>query len=423
MNVPSSAWSISCSLCCCPASACFRRLAAEPTDSGHRDIVVCTLFLADPYWTKLLIPWYSDDTSVAILERCERASTYRLHFHQKITADNSAFGGIHPARAISSHQQNLSGLVNRSLWSLPDPEPSPTCDDGTCIGVSTCDGGQLEKRKPHFISVTRGPGITAALACGLDTAKALSVAWQVPLVGVNHMQAHALTPRLDNALDSRGYAQNAPSFPYLSLLVSGGHTLLVSSKSLCEHSILASTTDIAVGDALDKMARSILPEEDLDGSEIMYGRLLERYAFAQGEDHREYAPPRTRAEEIASKPTKWGWALPIPLAATKDMSFSFAGLGSSVKRICDSRGKGMDRAERTDLARESMRVAFEHLATRVVRAMKELQHKTQTTTNLVLSGGVASNRYLRFMCVFPYDQEARFSNGLIVCGLYSMLTG
>ena len=241
----------------------------------------------------------------------------------------------------------------------------------------------------------------AALTTGLDTARGLAVAWQIPLVGVNHMQAHALTPRLVHSIQQDDGKDTAkPEFPFLTLLVSGGHTLLVHTKSLCDHSIIASTADIAIGNAIDKIARSILPPEELDGNEIMYGRILERFAFQGGTRDYPYNTPTSRAEEISQATTRWGWAIPIPLAQEKGMRFSFCGLESAIRRICERKGSNMDRTERIVMAREAMRVAFEHLAMRIVWALTNLEDQGQQLTNMVVSGGVASNGFLRIMYVF-----------------------
>ena len=132
----------------------------------------------------------------------------------------------------------------------------------------------------------------------------------------------------------------------------------------------------------------------------MYGRRLERFAFPNGSDDHNYTAPNSRAEEIARKNTKWGWALVPPLAETKSglkskaMEFTFTGLGSAVKRICE--GKEMlEEDERIDLAKESMRLAFEHLASRVGWALRDLKANGSEVATLVISGGVASNAYLR----------------------------
>lgn len=256
----------------------------------------------------------------------------------------------------------------------------------------------------------------SSLSTGIDTAKGLAVAWSIPLVAVNHMQAHALTPRLVTALEETPDHSQKCDFPFLSLLVSGGHTLLVHSKDLTDHAILASTTDIAIGDYIDKIARCILPSALIQESgEIMYGRLLEQYTFPQGPKDYKYTAPARRGEEIAQKGTRWGWSLAAPLAESRSgskraggsssrMEFSFSGLGSAVRRICEEKHGEMEQTERKDLGRHGMRVAFEHLASRVVMALNllESQHIAgvddgNALNTLVVSGGVAANGYLKAM--------------------------
>ena len=249
----------------------------------------------------------------------------------------------------------------------------------------------------------------SSLNTGIDTAKGLAVAWQIPLLGVNHMQAHALTPRLVSALNTPAAASQPnpehpreppPRFPFLTLLVSGGHTLLVHSRALSDHAILASTRDIAIGDCIDKIAREILPPEFLgSGGEIMYGRLLERFAFPNGSQDYGYAAPSTRAEEIERKETKWGWSLPVPLGdlgKSRGAEFSFTGITSHVRRVCLA-NPDMSDEQRKDLAREAMRVVFEHLALRTVWALHDLRKQGQRIDTLAVSGGVASNGFLREM--------------------------
>ncbi|SLM34379.1 probable o-sialoglycoprotein endopeptidase [Lasallia pustulata] len=370
--------------------------AAEAANTSHRVIM------------------RSDDTSVAILDKHDappRQSVHgaalpaaTLHFHEKITANNKEYLGVHPVVAVESHRQNLATLITKALQSLPDA-PSASDDPSSTIRVRA-GSGWTRKRKPDLVSVTRGPGMRSCLAAGIDTAKGLAVGWQVPVVGVNHMQAHALTPRLVSAMAPNSTPVVEPAFPFLSLLVSGGHTLLLHSTGLIDHTVLATTSDMAIGDAVDKMARVVVPTEIIRQSdEIMYGRLLEQFAFPLGEEEHAYAAPATRKDELARNITRWGWAIGAPLAETrsgsksKSMEYSFSGLGSAVKRIADNAGAVLGIDERKDLAREAMRLAFEHLASRVVIALEKLRAKNVNSDlgigTLVVSGGVASNSYLR----------------------------
>lgn len=369
----------------------------------------------------------SDDTGVAILEKhgashqideFDGAPTTRfgatLLFNQKHTADNSKFRGIHPVQSMRSHQEHLAALIASALPSLPNALP-PSNAVGDCsskqISIRCSKTGKfIWKRKPDFVSVTRGPGMISSLEVGLNTAKGLALAWQIPLLGVNHMQSHALTPRLVSALDQQNSCSaSCPKFPFLSLLVSGGHTLLLHSKSIIDHAVLASTCDIAIGDALDKIARVVCPDVLLQSpGEIMYGRLLEQFAFPNGVGDHQYVAPATRGEELASNTTQWGWNLPVPFAMTSSgaktrlMKFSFTGLDSKVRKICTERGDIMAHEERLELAREAMRVAFEHLAARVALAFDALGSSGGLVDTLVVSGGVASNLYLKTVYVSPF---------------------
>ena len=331
----------------------------------------------------------SDDTSVAILQKLNGKSC-NLLFHEKVTAKNSAHGGIHPIVSLESHQENLALLIDKALSYLPEGFHG----DGRTLYLQQ---SQIARAKPDFISVTRGPGMRSSLTTGLDTAKGLSVAWRIPLIGVNHMQAHALTPRLVSMLDDDPTQQATPDFPFLSLLVSGGHTLLVQSEDIIKHRILAKTSDIAVGDAIDKISRSVLPPDILQSSdEIMYGRTLERFAFPRGALDHDYTAPSSREAEIARRKTQWEWSLLPPLAGSKStaMEFSYSGLDSQVRKVCESKPE-MSVEERIELARESMRAAFEHLASRVGFALRGLRLQGRNVGTVVVSGGVASNEFLK----------------------------
>ena len=390
----------------------------------------------------------SDDTSVAILEtletRCSDSRSLqndphappqphaRLLFHERVTADSSQYGGIHPIAALDSHQANLGSLLARALSRFGREASTGFASGQAPPNLPPNDS------KPDLVTVTRGPGMRSNLSVGLDTAKGLALAWSVPLVAVNHMQAHALTPRLAAALAStpRGMmassdpplpppdvsvtspssllapvGPSSPTFPFLSLLISGGHTLLLNSISLTQHSILAVTSDIAIGDALDKIARNVLPSDILQSRrDTAYARALEKFVFPNGAHEHKYEAPATRQAELERRKSKWGWGLGVPLAETrsgsksKSMEFCFTGLDSAVRRIMLRRkeelGGEMSVEERRDLGREAMRVSFEHLASRVLMALREMKASNVNVKNsgvdtLVVSGGVASNGFLR----------------------------
>jgi N6-L-threonylcarbamoyladenine synthase len=349
----------------------------------------------------LAIETSCDDTSVALLEKHTNSAT--LHFHSKITSDNREYGGIHPIASHESHQKNLAILVDQAVHSLPIlGNVSQHVVDA--LYLKGGDGLEIRK-KPDFITATRGPGMRSSLNTGLDTAKGLAVAWQIPLLGVNHMQAHALTPRLVSALDASESANsdttgNDPTFPFLSLLVSGGNTMLVHSRSLCDHEILAATTDLPVGAMIDKTAREVLPQAYLkSASDVMYGKLLESFAFLEGQLRYGYVPPSSFTRPRISQVPGYEWTINPPYSAPGPEGsikyadvFTFSGIGSSVKGIMRRLPK-MDDIGRRMLAQETMALAFEHLASRVLFALQ--RPDIQNIRTLVVSGGVASNQFLK----------------------------
>ncbi|TLD32377.1 putative o-sialoglycoprotein endopeptidase [Venturia nashicola] len=361
-------------------------------------------------------------TAVAILHVKETTKYPIQHaellYNEKITSNNLAYGGIHPLVALESHRKHLSGLVQKALYFLP-----PARNDVLNSHELLLSNG-LRVEKPNAVAVTRGPGMRSSLMAGLDTAKGLAVAWNVPLIGVHHMQAHALTPRLCAALEqyTSPKEQNVglqPAFPFLTLLISGGHTLLLHSTGIANHSILANTDDIAIGDCLDKCARSILPQSLLDSSkDVSYGRLLESFAFPIPGPHAYDETALSRGRGVRAFQSPYGWQLPVPLLATrggqksKSMKFSYTGLVTFATRVAEKgwvdgrlckqpRKVPMPEQEARYLAREVMRIAFEHLASRVSlqiereRVAHEITPTTPISNALVISGGVAANQYLR----------------------------
>lgn len=338
--------------------------------------------------TTLAIETSCDDTAVAILSHNDKTknkgNNYSLLFNERISSDHRQFRGIEPLVAVQGHTSSLAPLLRKAINHLHDT---------------------TDTKIPDFISVTRGPGIMPNLSVGLSTAKGLAVAWDVPLVGVHHMQAHALTPRLARALKmamplDEGAATaghpGGPDFPFLSLLVSGGHTQLVHSRSLTDHRIAVNSADVAVGNLLDQAARVILPPEVLDASEdVMYGRTLEAFAFPEGGTPDEYAffqPASCRGDELRDPATGYDWMLPLPFRQTRRLAYSFTSIGTTVTKIGQAK-PDMDVEERRVLARHTMATAFRHLAGRICLALDDVPALREAST-LVVAGGVACNRFL-----------------------------
>jgi len=397
--------------------------------------------------TVLAIETSCDDTSVAIVKVADnehdtrdatlprpprRLDALEVIFHEKETANSESFAGIHPLVALHSHRSNLALLVQKATARL------------VTVSKQVTSSQYRTRDSPNLVAVTRGPGMRSNLSVGLDTAKGLAVAWNCQFIGVHHMQAHALTPRLVSAMangdgESDRITSGAPqpNFPFLTVLASGGHTMLVDSTGLTEHAILAETQDIALGNFLDQAARAILPPELLLPP---YGRALAKFAFhthirTEVHDHDDeleldrgdksvqcsqsndpayhYTAPARRQEELERRTTKWGWSLGPPLAESKGgqssrrMIYSFAGLLSSVERFLKFKTASdgshtaeprlpadVSLAERQDMAREVQRVAFEHLASRIMLHLESVGQRW-TGDTIVVSGGVASNQFLR----------------------------
>lgn len=278
-----------------------------------------------------------------------------------------------------------------------------------------------------------------------------AVAWSIPIVGVHHMQAHALTPMMEAAL-ARGSAGSPPitipsppdndddhhdpplRFPFLTLLISGKHTMLVHTKSNTAHRILASADTIALGDMLDKCARDILPPAMLpapDDAVVVYPRLLEQFV-ADDPQVRAYKPADAAAAQDAKIPPVYvsaahGWTLPPPIrTAFNALQFEFTGFGGHIRKIMQQRQQTtettetetttttMDTAERKELAVQTMKLAFEHVLRKVLLALRtDPDLVAEPPTHLVLSGGVASNAFLRR--VAETTLRARGFGGVRVC--------
>ncbi|PKS10455.1 hypothetical protein jhhlp_002206 [Lomentospora prolificans] len=317
-------------------------------------------------FTTLAIETSCDDTCVAVLTTHPSRRRAALPFNAKRTSDNRKFRGVFPPTALDGHASSLAGLVSEAL--------------------SSCSASS----HPDLVAVTRGPGMSANLAEGLAVAKGLSVAWGVPLLAVNHMQAHALTPRLVDALNAADTdpSESEPTFPFLTLLVSGGHTQLVHSRSLTDHRILANSANIAIGDALDKRAR-LLPGRHVRPRLEAFAPAPTLATASTSTSTLTLRPPAP----TKSSPPPHGWTLHPPLAGTRRLAYEFSALQSHVQTIL-AEHPDLPTPLRRALAVDIMRLAFEHLVGRVLLALGSDKELSRSISTLVVSGGVACNKFL-----------------------------
>ncbi len=240
------------------------------------------------------------------------------------------FGGVVPELAARAHAERLTPMVADVL-----------AEAG--IGLADVDA----------IAATAGPGLIGGVMVGLVTGKALAWATGKPLIAVNHLEGHALSPRLVDA----GLA-----FPFLLLLVSGGHCQLLGVEGVGRYRRLATTIDDAIGEAFDKTAKIL-------GPGFPGGPAVER-AAARGDARR--------------------FVLPRPLLGSAEPHFSFAGLKSAVLRAWAALPAPGD-ADRDDLAAGFQAAATDCLVDRTARAIEAFPQATA----LVVAGGVASNGAVR----------------------------
>lgn len=191
--------------------------------------------------------------------------------------------------------------------------------------------------------------------------------------------------------------EQIPEYPFLTLLVSGKHTMLVHTTSAVDHRILASADTIALGDVLDKFAREVVPESEIPAGTktVVYPKLMEDFV---GPERREaYAAPTTRAHETSLYRSPHGWEIRPPMLESRAMAYNFTDFHGRAQQILRDRPHLAD-AERRDLAFDVMRIAFEHVMSRVLLALardEQLRPPHPRPRQLVLSGGVTANLLLR----------------------------
>lgn len=250
-------------------------------------------------------------------------------------AEHAAFGGVVPEIAARAHVEALDGIVEAAL-------------DEAGLGLSDIDA----------IAATAGPGLVGGLIVGLMTAKAIAAATRKPLLVINHLEGHALTARLTDGLD----------FPYLLLLVSGGHTQIVRVGGVGDYHRWATTIDDALGEAFDKVAKMLgLP-------------------YPGG--------PNVEKAALAGDATRF--AFPRPMKGSKQPDFSFSGLKTAVRQAAEAIAP-FSAKDVADLCASFQAAIADALCDRVARALERFRSENPGIAEpaLVVAGGVAANKAVR----------------------------
>ncbi len=279
-----------------------------------------------------------DDTAAAVVRQSDGAQAEILSsvVHGQ-TELHSAYGGVVPEIAARAHAEKLDICVVQAL-----------------------DAAGLELRDMDAIAVTAGPGLIGGVMSGVMCAKGLSAATGLPLVGVNHLAGHALTPRLTEGI----------SFPYLMLLVSGGHCQYLIAHGPETFSRLGGTIDDAPGEAFDKTARLLgLPQP---------------------------GGPSVEVEARAGDPKRFRF--PRPLLDRPGCDLSFSGLKTALMRMRDqivAEQGGLTRQDRADLCAGFQQAVVDTLAEKTRRAIALYLDEKPQNPVIAVAGGVAANTAIR----------------------------
>jgi len=271
-----------------------------------------------------------DETGVAIYDEEKGLIANQLHTQIALHAD---YGGVVPELASRDHIRKLAPLLQAAL-----------------------EEAHLTAKDIDGIAYTSGPGLVGALLVGSTVARSLAYAWNVPAIGVHHMEGHLLAPMLE---------ENPPHFPFVALLVSGGHTQLVRVDGVGRYELLGESIDDAAGEAFDKTAKLL-------GLDYPGGAALARLAL-NGTPNR--------------------FAFPRPMTDRPGLDFSFSGLktfaANTLHQVMQEEGE-LTEQSKADIAYAFQEAVVDTLAIKCKRALKQTGLK-----RLVIAGGVSANKQLR----------------------------
>jgi N6-L-threonylcarbamoyladenine synthase len=268
-----------------------------------------------------------DETGLALYDTERGLLSHALHSQ---VAMHEEYGGVVPELASRDHVKRAIPLLEKILW-----------DSG--LSLSSIDA----------IAYTQGPGLAGALLVGASIANGLALALGKAVLGVHHLEGHLLSPML---------SKNAPEFPFVALLVSGGHTQLMRVDDVGEYTLLGETLDDAAGEAFDKSAKLL-------GLGYPGGPAISRLA--------EQGDPSV-------------YALPRPMLHSKNLDFSFSGLKTAVLTLVKNHPGELNETDKANIARSFVDAIVDVLIAKCQTALKETKLK-----RLVIAGGVGANTQLR----------------------------
>lgn len=291
--------------------------------------VNCHIFMYNGYMKILGIESSCDETAAAILDvSLEQQNVILSNVVYSQTAEHLEYGGVVPELASRAHMERVDNIVKQAL-----------CD----ANITLNDVGA--------IAVTQGPGLLGGLLVGTSFAKSLHLTTGKPLIGVNHLEGHALTAHLTENVE----------FPYLLLLVSGGHCQFINVKSLGVYETLGATIDDSIGECFDKVAKML-------GLPYPGGPNIEKHALKG--NYKAYEFPISLRDGTAN--------------------FSFSGLKSAVRRQIDELGENLNEQQIADIS-----ASFQQTVAKTLEVKTKLAMEMSGCTDLVLAGGVAANKLLR----------------------------
>jgi N6-L-threonylcarbamoyladenine synthase len=266
-----------------------------------------------------------DETGIAIYDDQLGLLSHQLYSQVELHAD---YGGVVPELASRDHVRKTIPLIKEAL------------------AAANCTKESLDG-----IAYTAGPGLMGALLVGSCIGRSLAYAWNIPAIAVHHMEGHLLAPMLED---------NCPEFPFLALLVSGGHTLMVEVENIGEYQVLGESIDDAAGEAFDKTAKLL------------------------GLDY----PGGPRLAKLAENGVPKRFIFPRPMTTKPGLDFSFSGLKTFAANTIAKEGK--DPQTQADIALAFQDAVIETVAIKCKRALKQTGLK-----RLVVAGGVSANQSLR----------------------------